>query len=399
MRVLVLARNYPNDVTPLLGVWTGEMVRHVARHCEVRVISPVPYFPPLPGPAAYTRFRQVARRETRHGVEVRHPRFMAGPGYLLHDFEARAYLLAIRRQVARLRREFPFDLIHAHYGYPDGCVAAALGRAYGVPIMITEHAPWHPWMEQYPRVRAQAVRAARESAFHITVSRYARETVARFTGDTPRLRIIPNGVDTEVFTPPVDGRPRPANQLLYVGIMRHVKGVDVLLRAMHRLVGGRPDLRLVMVGGGFYPSHRRQEERYRDQARALGLGGNVEFVGMKSLSEVAAYMRASTALILPSRSETFGSVLIEALACGTPVVATRCGGPEDVVNERVGRLVAKEDPGALAGAVADVVARRDDYDPAYLRQYAVENFAWDRVARRTVELYGEAVAGGRGAGR
>lgn len=399
MKVLVLARNYPNSVTPLLGIWTEEMVRHVARHCEVRVISPVPYFPPLPGPSAYTRFRRVARRETRHGVEVRHPRLVVGPGYLLHDFEALAYHLAIRRQVERLRRDFPFELIHAHYGYPDGCVAAALGRAYGVPIVITEHAPWHPWMEQYPRVRAQAVRAAQESAFHITVSRYARETVARFTGDTPRLRIIPNGVDTEVFTPSGGRGERPANQLLYVGIMRHVKGIDILLRAMHLLIRGRPDWRLVMVGGGFYQSYRRQEERYREQARELGLGRNVEFVGMKSPGEVAAYMRASTALILPSRSETFGSVLVEALACGTPVVATRCGGPEDVVNERVGRLVPREDPEALAESIAEVVERRDEYDPADLRRYAVENFAWDRIARRTLELYGEAVAGGRGGGR
>ena len=388
----MLSRSYPNEVTPVLGIWTEELVRHVAGLCDLRVISPVPYCPPLPGLRQYTRFRRVEARERRRGVEVWHPRFLTGPGYSFHNYEAETYYLGVRRLVARLRRDFPFELIHAFFSYPDGVAGARLAREYGVPLVITEHAPWHPWMEQYPRVRGQAIAASRQSALHITVSHYARATIARYAGESDRLRVLPNGVDEELFTPlPDGGRPRPG-QILFVGLMRHVKGVDVLLRAMQRLAAERPDWRLVLVGGGFYQSSLRYTERMRALVGELGLEGRVEFVGMKAPGEVAAYMRESAVLVLPSRSETFGSVILEALACGTPVVATRCGGPEDVVTPEVGRLVPKEDPDALAAAIAETIEGRAWYDPRRLRRYAVEHFAWGRIAEQTVGLYAEALA-------
>ena len=96
------------------------------------------------------------------------------------------------------------------------------------------------------------------------------------------------------------------------------------------------------------------------------------------------------------RAESFGSVLVEALACGTPVVATRCGGPEDIVTEAVGMLVPKEDSEALADAFQAVLDHPERYDPARLRAYAVESFSWERIARQTVALYQEAVARFRG---
>jgi glycosyltransferase involved in cell wall biosynthesis len=104
-------------------------------------------------------------------------------------------------------------------------------------------------------------------------------------------------------------------------------------------------------------------------------------------------MRRSAVLVLPSRAEAFGAVLVEALACGTPVVATRCGGPEDVVNEQVGHLVPSDDEEALAGAIEDVLAHRDRYDPDQLRAYALENFSWEMIARRTFDLYEAAMSG------
>jgi glycosyltransferase involved in cell wall biosynthesis len=112
---------------------------------------------------------------------------------------------------------------------------------------------------------------------------------------------------------------------------------------------------------------------------------------MKSPEEVAAHIRESALLVAPSRSETFGSVLIEALACGIPVVSTRCGGPEDFVTDEVGRLVPKEDETALAEAIAETLDQRHRYDPLRLRQYALDNFTWERVARRNVEIYEEAL--------
>lgn len=398
-KVLVLSRNYPNKVTPILGLWVEGLVKQISQFCEVKVISPVPYCPPLPGLSNFTKFRSVEKRRTDNEIEILHPRFLTGPGYSTYNFEGSAYYLSILKQVDKLRKEFPFDLIHAHFGYPDGVVAAKLAAKYKVPFIITEHASWIPWMDNYSQVRRQAVWAAGQSAFHIAVSRSARQTIAHFTGETEKLCVVPNGVDVSIFKPFENSEMPNLNQILYVGYMRHVKGIDILLQAMSRVVKEKPELILVLVGGGIYRDSQKQEMELRQLSQQLGIEKNVVFAGIKTPVEVAEYMRQSSLLVLPSRAETFGAVLIEALSCGTPVVATKCGGPEDIINDNVGRLVPKEDPAALASAIIDVAAQRHIFNSKELRDYALNNFSWEEVARQMVELYGKAVQNGKKATR
>lgn len=391
LKVLVLSRNYPNESTPNLGLWVERLVRHTITNCEARVIAPVPYCPPLPGLPEYTRFRQVQRQRDSDGIKVYHPRFLVGFGYSLYNVEALSYYLGIRGVVERVRREFPFDLIHAHFGYPDGVVASRLGSRYRVPVVVTEHALWRPWMDRHRLVRQQVVSASSNFAFHIAVSQTGRDTITHFTGRDDRIRVIPVGVDGSVFRPDASGNGYDPNQVLFVGFINFNKGVDILLQAMQKVSERRPDARLVLVGGSIYRDARLQEERLRRMADELGIGERVTFVGRKSAAEVARYMCESAMLVLPSRRESFGAVLVEALACGTPVVASRCGGPEDIVNEKVGLLFPNEDVNALASAIEQVLQQRHKYDPVKLRAHALENFSWERVANYTTELYQEAL--------
>ena len=393
-KVLVLSRNYPNSVTPILGLWVKGLVTHLAPLCDIKVIAPTPYCPPLPGLKGFTRFRSIERALRVDGVEVLHPRFITGPGYSTYNIESSLYYWSVRRYIDRLRETFPFDLIHAHFSYPDGVVAAKLAARYNVPFMITEHASWTPWMNDYPTVNRQAVWASERSAFHIAVSRFARQTIASFTGEGKNLRIVPNGVDTENFTPRTNGDRMDPNQILYVGFMRRVKGVDVLLQSMQLVVKQNPKLKLVLVGGGVYRHSQAQELELRQMAKELGIEKNISFVGIKTPAEVARYMRQSAVLVLPSRMETFGAVLVEALACGTPVVATSCGGTTDIVDDNVGRLVPIENAGELAEAILDIVSNRSRFDSQKLRDYAVSNFGWTDIARRTADLYSEAIKKG-----
>jgi glycosyltransferase involved in cell wall biosynthesis len=207
--------------------------------------------------------------------------------------------------------------------------------------------------------------------------------------------MIHNGVDPTMFTSLPDNRMPLANQILYVGVMRRVKGVDVLLRAMRQLINRQPEARLILVGGGFYNSYSLEEKWLKELAQELGLSRNVEFVGLKSPVEVAKYMRESTMLVLPSRRETFGTVLVESLASGTPVVATRCGGPAEILNEKVGLLVDPDDVNSMAEAMASILERRQSYKARELRDYALTKFSWTRIAAQTLELYGEAIAGAK----
>jgi glycosyltransferase involved in cell wall biosynthesis len=313
------------------------------------------------------------------------------PGYWLHGFEWITYFLGIRALVDRIRREFPFDLIHAHFTYPDGYVATHLGRRYGVPVVITEHAPWRPWMDRYPRVRRQAVWASKHCAFHFAVSNALRDMIAHFAGESQRLQVVPGGVDGSVFKVADDRPSYIPNQILFVGIMRPVKGVDILLKAMRLLMDRGRRVRLVLVGEGFYDSYRREYERLHEMVAHLGLTQHVEFAGAKRGVELVQYMQQSALLVLPSRRESLGMVLVEALACGTPVVATRCGGPEDIVTDAVGILVPPEDPEALAQGIEQVLERRSAYDPRALRAYALDKFRLETVTARVVDLYRQAV--------
>jgi len=393
LRVLVISRNYPSPILPNLGVWAESLVSAMGKLCEVRVVAPVPYCPPLPSFIEYARFRKIPSKELRNGIEVFHPRFITGPGLSLHNFEATTFVWSMRANIDELRREFPFDLIHAHFIYPDGAAAARLARCYRVPVVISEHAPWLPWLENFPRVQRQAVWAANESSYLVTGSRYGQQSIAHFIGDSKKLCIIPIGVNPNLFTLLAEGCQPNLNQILFVGQINFNKGVDLLLRAMRVLVKTRPDLRLVLVGGSFYRHKRQQEEKLRALAQELALEQQVEFVGEKSPTEVARFMRESALVVLPSRAENFGAVLVEALACGTPVIATRCGGPEDIVNDNVGLLVPKEDPDALAAGIASMLNRRATFDSRKLRAYALDNFAWEHIARKYVNLFEQSLAG------
>ncbi len=392
LRVLFLARSYPNNVIDTLGTWTAWLARELSKQCDVRVISPVPWCPPLPRLRRlrqYARFRDVAREELRDGIRVYHPRFALGPGQTTQCIEHRTYERAVRPLVDRLRGEFPFDLIHAHFVYADGVVASRLARRYGVPFVVTDQAPWIPWLER-ECIRRVAVPAAREAARLTCVSGYLRDTVRHYLGPDAQVDVIPNGVDPETFSPR-DGTPRDGDQIAYVGLINVNKGIDTLLHAMTRVAERNPNARLVLVGGSYYRDTRLQEERLKQLARELALDGRVTFVGRRPPDEVAKVMRESAVVVLPSRAETFGAVLVEALASGTPVVATASGGPQEIVTDEVGRIVPADDPEALADALLNVLSEGDHFDPKRLREHALSRYSWSRIAETYLELYADAL--------
>jgi len=393
-KILFLSKNYPNNIIGVGGLWAEGLVTAMSKLHDVRVISPVPYCPPLPGFISYASNRKILGRSLVNGVEVYRPRFLSPPGYMLHSYLGELLYLSIVRKIDRYRKEFPFELIHAHFSYPEGYVGAKLAKRYGVPLIITEHATWKPWMDDYPRVAKQAIWAADVSDGVIAGSRYLADTITAFTKQPEKLYDIPIGVNTKLFQP-ADGVEKKSLQILYVGRIHTTKGVDVLFRALSLLVKRYSDIHLVIVGGSLgFNNYQRQEEEMRTLATSLKIDRNIEFVGMQPPEKVMKYMQQSALLVLPSRRETFGAVLIEAIACGIPVVATKCGGPEDFINDRVGVLVEKESPEALADGIESVLTRQKEYSAAELHKYADEDFSWDNVARRTNRLYEQAMSSG-----
>jgi glycosyltransferase involved in cell wall biosynthesis len=391
LRVLHIARNFPSSALPRVGLWTERLVRATLPHCESEVIAPVPYWPPLPGPRIFTQYRRVTYQRSDAGLRIHHPRILVGPAFLLHSFEGSPFYHGVRRTADRLNRAQRFDLVHAHFVYPDGWAAARLARRWRVPLIVTEHASWNPWLTRHPRVRRRAIEVARQARWMIAVSRALRDNMAEFIGITDQLVVIPNAVDETVFVPK-GGRPG-SPRIVFVGLVRRVKGLDVLVRALRLLRDRGFVLKLAVIGESPFRGYQRDQAAARELVDALGLSSQVEFLGGLPPEQVADEIRQSSALVLPSRRETFGSVLVEALACGVPVVATRCGGTEDiVVSGELGELVEPENPRALADGIATVLANQARYDPARLRAYAVAHFGMKAVGDRLASIYRQAVA-------
>lgn len=384
-RVLVLARNYPNSAFPTLGLWTERFVDASRSVAEPTVVAPVPYAPPLVPAASVKRFRSVERLRTDNGIRVYHPRVPAGPGHLLHAFDARLAYPALRKAAIALHRETPFDIIHAHFIYPEGVIASRIGAELGVPVVSSEHAMWRPWLDRHPSVRRQVERALPRIARITAVSEALKAGIIELFGESVPVDVIPNVVDERIFVAPQPNESRDPRHLLFVGLIRHVKGLDVLVRAMSHLLPDMPDLRLSVAGGSFYRAYEREAAQVRELVRALGLSDHVRFLGEVPPNDVAALMRRSALLVVPSRRETFSLVTAEALASGTPVVATRCGGPEEILTEGTGQLADVDDPAALAIAIESALTR--SYDRNALRRYAIERFGSAAAADRLGRLY------------
>jgi glycosyltransferase involved in cell wall biosynthesis len=249
-----------------------------------------------------------------------------------------------------------------------------------------------------PHVRARARRAVEACRVHISVSESVKRSVERHVGKRLNLIVIPNGVNGSLFTLPPDGFHRKPGQIIFAGAVRPVKGVDILLQALRILTAKGRATNLIVVGEAFYGKYREEEARLRQMVSTLGLDSRVSFIGKQLPAELARSIQQSSLLVLPSRMESFGMVLVEALACGTPVVSTRSGGPEDIVNDKVGVLAPVEDPEAMANAIEYVLDHQSRYDPALLRSYALEKFGLEAIGPRMDDIYGRAIAEFRTAG-
>jgi len=390
LNVLVVSRLYPRPMDSVLGIFVEEEVMALSRSCRVKVVSPAPWFPPLKPFKKWYSYSQLPFRETRKGVEVLRPRVLFLPRNFLFGLLGCSLYLSLRRWASEIESDFPMDLIHAHTVYPDGFAAVMLGRALHKPTVITAHGGDVTIHLKHRLVRRLGRSALSKADQVITVSSSLQRALLQGHGiEAEKVTVIPNGVDVSRFTP----TPRPeararlglhaeGSKLLYVGAITESKGMAYLLRAVHRLrhTSAWP-VELILVGEGEY------EKAARALAAELDIANAVTYAGERPNDEIPLWMNASDVLVLPSLSEGFGVVLAEAMACGKPVVATTCGGPEDIVTPQTGILVPPADDAALSEALLEVLADGERFHPQAIRRHALETYGYDRVTSRIMEVY------------
>lgn len=393
MRIIVVPSWFPSPQAPLAGIFFAEQTELLAKHApsvEVHVFA-VPrrnFELPLKRPFATLRVLLAWWRATKHRMRA------TTPNYFLHTFETIAWsdrvahggLTAEGRRMANVARAIarergPIDLVHAHVSHPAGFAAAELARQLGVPLVVSEHMSPFPFDDMrapdgtpFPDVLAPLRDAARVTA----VSRAHARSIARWVDRS--IDVLPNFIDETRFSA-ASRPPGDPFRLLSVGHLVPQKGFDVLLRALAICLAGGDHLHLSIVGKG------HQGDELRRLAHELGIESAVTWVGAPDRREMPAIYRAADAFVLASRHESFGVVVIEALASGLPVVATRCGGPEEIVTPECGLLVPPEDPAALASALSEIARRR--YSPIAIRHYFEATYAASAVVPRLERLYAD----------
>ena len=385
IRTVLFSTLYPSSARPHHGTFVETRLQKLVASDRVtsRVVAPVPWFPSRnPRFGEYAQFAATPAHETRHGVDVVHPRYLLPPKV---GMSVAPVLLALgaRRHLSRLLSAgFDFDLIDAHYYYPDGVAAVLLGRWFRKPVVITSRGSDLNVLAEY-RVPRRWIRWAYErAAASVFVSDALKQKMSDIVGHEQQSFVIRNGVDLSDF--PLRDRKECKVQLgledgtwlLYAGRLTRPKGVYEALQAAARLPG---EYKLAFVGDGI------EANGLASAARELGISDRVLIAGPRPQDELAAWYSAASVLILPSRSEGVPNVILEALACGTPVVATAVGGiPEVMPSGTSGVMVKGPDVAEIVSAIEDVVNGKPDRQA--IRQHA-RQFSWDATTAQQIDVF------------
>ncbi|MGE0383618.1 MAG: glycosyltransferase [Gammaproteobacteria bacterium] len=384
IRTLLFSSLYPNAAQPYHGLFVEERLRQlVARYpVSARVCAPVPWFPSAnPRFGQYATFANVPAREQRHGLACWHPRYPVLPKIGM-SLAPTLMAAALQRPVAReLAAAGGVDLIDAHFFYPDGVAATLIGRRLGLPVVITARGSDINLYTRHALPRAQILAAARRAAAIVAVSTALADAIADLGIPRAKIVVLRNGVDLERFAPGADAATMRAARwpgrkvLLTVCHLVPLKGVDVLLRALARL----PEAVLVVAGEG------PEEPRLRALAHELGVAARVEFEGYVPAAKLPMYYGAADVTLLASSREGMPNVVLESIACGTPVVATAVGGvPEVVCVPEAGRLVRARTGEAFAAAIGELL--REAPERAATRRHGA-TLGWDGASRGQWELF------------
>lgn len=380
--VLILPSWYPTPVAPTRGIFFQQQALALSRaDLSVGVAYPELRSLRTLRDGLWLRNRwQTTVTEEKGLRTVRHHGWNPPVGRLRKWCFVGQAQRVVRRYIEQFGRP---DLIHAHAVKWGGVAAEAVADDLGLPFVLTEHSTAfprgavEPWEEECFR-----------QAFHsadrvLAVSRALADSLARYT-DRARVEVVPNVVDTEFFTLPPAPRSSPPFTFVVVAALRRKKGLDVLLKAFRAAFGeSSEDVRLRIGGGG------PLADKLEDLSRSLGLEDRVAFLGRLSRQEVRREMWEANVAVLPSRVETFGVVVIEAMSTGLPVLATRCGGPEEIITEDTGWLVDPEDPKALAEGLRTALegASQLSSSAPKIRRHVRRRYSESAVANRLRNVY------------
>ncbi|MEP7338010.1 MAG: glycosyltransferase family 4 protein [Acidobacteriota bacterium] len=396
MNILTFTSLWPNIEQPDFGAFVKHRVAAMARldGVDLRVVAPVPYFPKSlaalsPLPDRWRRTARLPEAEEIEGLPAFHPRYLVTPKVGMR-FYGSWMARGAWQTVRRLHAEKPFDLIDAHYVYPDGCAAVELGRRLNIPVVITARGTDISLFSHLPPIWPKIINALNRASGVIAVSDALKQQMVALGIVGQKIAVIQNGIDRELFHPRDRENARRKLGLniedtiiLTVGALIPRKGVDRLIGAMAlmakqaRKEGLKPP-KLFAIGEG------DERQALESQIKNLGLQDSVFLPGAKPQAELADWYAAADLFCLASHREGCPNVVIEAMACGLPVVAAEMDGIRELVNPGCGRVVGNTSAETFAVEIGAALAC--DWDRRIIAETGSAR-SWRDVALEVLDYY------------
>lgn len=379
--ILVITTWFPNNYELSKGIFTKKIIAAQIKYtnCNIIVISPIPYFPKINFSFIPEKFRNIAKIKyfnTECGYPVYYPKYFKLPSPLSEKIDWFNYFNAVKKVIKK--EKIKFDIIHSHGLIPDAYVATKIGKYFNIPIVNHVHDSYFD--DIYLKNKSKIDEVFEYSKKIISVSNFQSNIILKYYNHyADKIEVVYNGIDTIKFNYNAQNNHiiNTSYKFIFVGSINDGKGVDLLIKAFHKLKD--LPITLDLYGKG------KDIISYKSQVKLLDINGKVQFKGEINNELLSKKLLEYSFFILPSRFETFGIVLIEAMACGLPVITSNIAAiPEIVQNEEIGILNESDNHISLAECIVKAINKT--WNKQYIREQA-EKFSLEKTVNQIDKIY------------
>ena len=368
MNILLLTHSYPDVKNKWRGVFVQEQVKALSiKHDVIVVCFKVDYshFAPF---SDYSFLKKHSERITEYEVTINR----SFPAITQAKYLSNTYRFIEKEILTKVK----IDIIHSHFSYPSGFLGTIIQKRKKIPCIITEHT----WIKKYfrSRIHKQCVLyALKYSSGVVSVSNALKDDIALFC--SRNVSVIPNVIEVDKFYLSEKQDDKTLNIGILGGMGNYRKGLDILIKSVSLL----KDMDLIVHIGG----DGILLEKFKTLSKESGVFEKCKFYGEILTEHIPDFYSRLDIFVLSSRDETFGVVVVEAMASGLPVIATDCGGPKEIITRDTGILVEKENPEELASAIKHMSENLRFYNKDFIRKYAEEKYGQKSFVESITHFY------------